>query len=117
MDIYCIMFCGASLSNAARDALFQAACDCVRDEKNERKVYHDDVQGVVYTRFNFGMLGDSISGIVFEGDIETEEGETHTKFIVRVYELERVRRMDGEWLSFDEFIEKMQEKYDSHKWN
>lgn len=88
--IYCIMFCGTSLSDAARDALFQAACDCVCREKHERKVYNDDVEGVVYTKFNYGAL-DSIGGIVFEGDIETEKGATRTKFIVRTQDLEKAR--------------------------
>jgi hypothetical protein len=114
------MFTGTSISNSARDALFQTACDCVKYEKHERKVYHDDVEGIVYTRFDFGMLGDSIDGIVFEGDISTEEGETHTKFIVRLHELEKVRYTEGEWFSMDEFLEKMREKMEAkskYKWN
>lgn len=113
--IHCIMFSGVSLSDAARDALFQAACDCVRDEKNSKKVFNDDVQGEVYTHFDFFSL-DSITGIVFESDIETENGESYAKFLVRIRDLEEARH-NGEWLSFDEFIEKVQKQSKSHEWN
>ncbi len=115
--LYCIMFSGASLSDAACDALFQAACDCVRDEKHEKKVYHDDVIGVVHTDFDFGMTG-CIGGIVFEGEIETSDGDTKVKYLVQRHDLENARKhMEWTRMSFDEFVERMKEKRDSHKWN
>ena len=112
--IYCIMFTGASLSDAACEALYQGACDCVRDEKHERKIRHDDVTGVIYTDFDFGVLG-SVNGIVFEGNIETEEGDSEVKYIIQTYELEKVRRQERFWhrMSFDEFLDKMNQ----HRWN
>lgn len=111
------MFTGASLSEAACDALFQAACDCVRDEKHTKKVYNDDVTGEVHTEFDFGMTGE-IGGIVFEGDIETPDGETKVKYLVQRHELEKARK-HVQWLKidFDEFVEKMRKNDNRHEWN
>lgn len=117
MTIYCLMSSGVSLSDPARDALFQTACNCIRDEKNERKVYHDDVRGIVHTDFNFSTLGHAITGIVFEGEIETDQGSSYVKFIVNTYNLEKVRYMENKWISFDDFIKNLKEKNNSHKWN
>ncbi len=115
--MYCIMWTGVSLSEAACDALFQAACDCVRDEKHEKKVYNDDVIGVVHTDFDFGMTG-TIGGILFEGEIETSEGDTQVKYLVQRHDLENARKhMEWTRMSFDEFVERMKEKRNSHNWN
>ncbi len=109
------MFTGVSLSDAACDALFQAACDCVRDEKNQKKVYNDDVTGIVYTEFDYGMTGD-IGGILFEGEIETSDGETKVQYLIQRHELEKARH-NVEWtrMNFDEFVERM--KSNKHEWN
>ena len=115
--LYCIMFTGTSLSDAACDALFQAACDCVRDEKHQKKVYHDDVIGVVHTEFNYGMTGE-IGGIVFEGEIETSEGETKVKYLVQRHDLENARKhMKWTKVSFEEFVDRMRGRDDSYRWN
>lgn len=109
-SIYCVMFSGAALSEAACDALFQAACDCVRDEKYEKKVVHDDVVGIVHTDFDYGITGD-IGGIVFEAEIETEQGDSKTKYIVRRRDLEKARhQVIWEKFNAEEFFEQMKKK-------
>lgn len=107
MNVYCLMFSGKSLSDAAYEALYQCACDCVVKEKYERKVFHDDVRGVVHTDFDFAMMG-TVGGIIFEGEVETEKGNTTVKYIVNLYDLENARRnLDFEWTPFEKFLEKM----------
>jgi hypothetical protein len=109
--IYCLIFTGTSLSDAACDALFQAACDCIIDEKHEKKIYNDDVEGIVYTDFDFGAMG-SIRGVVFKGEIETPQGSTKVKYIVQRHDLEEVRKHHMNWdrYSLDEFLETIKDR-------
>jgi hypothetical protein len=89
-------FSGLRLSDAACDALFQTACDCVRDEIKEKKIIHDDVMGVVTTNFDDGLMG-STCGIIFDANIDTPNGSTKVTYIVRTADLETVRRMPMKW--------------------
>jgi hypothetical protein len=109
------MMSGVSLSDAACDALFQAACKCVHQEKHQAKVVNDDVAGAIHTEFEFGMSG-AISGILFEGEIETEKGHSKVKFVVNPNDLEEAHK--GKWVSFSEFLEVMaRRKKDAYKHN
>lgn len=113
------MFTGKSISDAAADALFQTACDCIKYEKFERKIYHDDVSGIVHTDFKYGSVAD-VTGLVFGGDVDTPKGSTKIQFVVKTADLENVRHhLKWEKVSFDEFIEEMKNsrKSKSYEWN
>ena len=94
--IFCIMFSGTPVSDAVADCLFEAACSCIIKEKNEKKIYHDDVRGMVHTNFDYGSTSE-VSGILFEADVETEKGDTHIKYVVRDHDVEAARKY-GKWL-------------------
>lgn len=115
--IYCIMWKGCNLSDAACDALFCAACDCAIEGKDEKRVKNDDVEGIVHTEFQSGITG-SIGGIIFYGDIATEEGDSKVTFLVTAKDLEEARHnKDARWVSREQFMEEMQKSRSSHQWN
>jgi hypothetical protein len=108
------MWTGCSLSDAACDALFCAACDCALGKKSEKRVKNDDVEGIVYTEFEHGVTGD-IAGIAFYGDIATEEGDTKVKFLVTANDLEAARHdTEARWYRLKDLEKEIR---DSAQWN
>jgi hypothetical protein len=113
------MWHGCNLSEAACDALFCAACDCIKKGKRSQKVKNDDVEGEVHTEYESGMTG-SIGGILFEGDIDTEEGSTQVKYIVLPHDLQKARK-NVHWVKWEDFLEEMRRSHkkssEAHQWN
>lgn len=93
MKLYCLLHTGISLSDAALDALFRAACICALKEKHEIRICNDDVGGFVSTEFDYSNMG-SICGILFQGEISSEQGSSFIKFIIPAFNIEEILKHD-----------------------
>lgn len=80
-NIYCIGISGVRLSDPACDALYQSALRLMNSKKNEIKLYHDDISGVVRTNFERSSMGGTY-GYVFIADIVTIRGKSFATFLV-----------------------------------
>jgi hypothetical protein len=96
------MVSGIPLDAALTDELLWAARDMVRLGTDRLSISTTDARGIVKTRFHTVVFG-SITGAVFQAEVETESGRTRTRFIVDSAEIpdedfERFER--GEWSEY-----------------
>lgn len=91
---YCLMVAGQPLSTPVRRILFRTAREMARSGQTRKHVRADDVEGVVSTAFRHESFA-AISGIAFSAEIETSQGKTTAKYIVRVADLDADE--EGEW--------------------
>lgn len=101
--IHCCMVRGQSLSDGARNILFDTAQEMVRGGKERRKIKGEDFEGLVTTRGETAIMG-SLAGIVFHAEVECEDGRrSNVTYLVRPAD---IRAEQGEWLTFREIAER-----------
>lgn len=93
--LFCICKSGLPLSDAAAEALYSTARQMLDRNLSSRRIYHDDVEGIVRTDFESTAIGGA-SGIVFHGDVVNSKGETRVVYLVRAEDLEGDE--DGVWI-------------------
>ena len=96
-DIHCLMTAGVSLTRRACDALFDTACQIIKDGRKKQAVRDDGIEGEIRTEFEEQVLG-SIGGVEFHATVETEMGTGKVKFLVRPADAKR--RNELEWTTF-----------------
>ncbi len=105
-DIYCLMTNSISLTDRMRSILFDTACSMLGKGVEKRRIYDDEIEGVVSTSFESQTLT-GISGIEFHARVETELGSGKVKYLVR--QIDAKARSEGEWMGFSSVDDLMQE--------
>lgn len=81
-EIYCLMVNGIPVTDELRIKLFKVACDMAKKKNVRRTFKGEDGEGMVVTSYQTTLMG-TISGILFEADVETEEHQGKVSYIVR----------------------------------
>lgn len=107
--MYCIMFT-YSLNDDVRDTLLENAYLMLKSGSRKKKVRSEACEGVITTNFMSINLN-GITGIQFNGQMETGKGKLNVSYIVRTQDLAGLEEAEyGAWLSPDERGDPPQEK-------
>lgn len=113
-NIYCYGVSGVPLTAAACDLLFTTACQMAASHKDQRKARNDDIQAILETEFEHGVIG-SLSGMVFTADVVTEKGASAVKFLVKT-DVDPEAYRKAKW-SCTKIGEQKSSRKDAYKYN
>lgn len=96
--VCCLVVKGGMLVDEVCDVLYDTAQEMVRRGVRKRKLKVHDMEGQVRTKFRHAHFG-SVSGIVFEADVETDERTYQVSFVI---EPSKIRSDQGVWEEWDD---------------
>lgn len=93
--LHCLLISGRVLSDNACEDLLLSCCAMARASKNTFDLKTDEVEGRIETDFVEGGMG-GIWGCMFSAELETNEGTTKIRFIIRFNDLKNISDLNLE---------------------
>jgi hypothetical protein len=93
-----VLFSAFPLEPSLAMTLYQAACDCLRDEAPSREIGGDTMTARVRNLNTEAVLG-GISGPAFEARVESEDGTGTVRFFLTREGAEGVEKPTREWMN------------------